>query len=53
MTSENLVHEAGHPKLVFWDNPEGQDLTYQAPPSMGFPRQDYVEGCVSFSQEFS
>ena len=23
MTSENLMHEAGHSKLVFWDNPEG------------------------------
>ena len=25
MTSANLMHEAGHPKLVFWDNPEGWD----------------------------
>ena len=23
MTSVNSMHEAGHPKLVFWDNPEG------------------------------
>ena len=23
MTSENLMHEAEHPKLVLWDNPEG------------------------------
>ena len=23
MTSANSVHEAGHPKLVPWDNPEG------------------------------
>ena len=23
MTSANSVHEAGHPKLVLWDNPEG------------------------------
>ena len=23
MTSANLMHEAGHPKLVLWDNPEG------------------------------
>jgi len=22
MTSENLMHEAEHPKLVLWDNPE-------------------------------
>ena len=22
MTSENLIHEAGHPKLVLWDKPE-------------------------------
>ena len=25
MTSANLMHEAGHPKLVLWDNPEGWD----------------------------
>ena len=25
MTSANLVHEAGHSKLVLWDNPEGWD----------------------------
>jgi len=23
MTSENSMHEAGHPKLVLWDIPEG------------------------------
>ena len=23
MTSANLMHEAGHSKLVFWDNPGG------------------------------
>jgi len=23
MTSASSRHEAGHPKLVFWDNPEG------------------------------
>ena len=23
MTRANSVHEAGHPKLVLWDNPEG------------------------------
>ena len=23
MTSASSVHEAGHPKLVLWDNPEG------------------------------
>ena len=23
MTSANAMHEAGHPKLVLWDNPEG------------------------------
>ena len=23
MTNANLMHEAGHPKLVLWDNPEG------------------------------
>ena len=23
MTSASLMHEAGHPKLVLWDNPEG------------------------------
>ena len=23
MTSTSLMHEAGHPKLVLWDNPEG------------------------------
>ena len=23
MTSASLMHEAGHPKPVFWDNPEG------------------------------
>ena len=23
MTSASLVHEPGHSKLVFWDNPEG------------------------------
>ena len=23
MTGENLVYEAGHSKLVLWDNPEG------------------------------
>jgi len=23
MTSANWMHEAGHPKLVLWDNPEG------------------------------
>ena len=23
MTSENSMHEAGYPKLVLWDNPEG------------------------------
>ena len=23
MTSANSMHEAGHPKLVPWDNPEG------------------------------
>ena len=23
MTSANLMHEAGHSKLVLWDNPEG------------------------------
>ena len=23
MTSVNLMHEAGHSKLVLWDNPEG------------------------------
>ena len=23
MTSANLMHEAGHPKQVLWDNPEG------------------------------
>ena len=23
MTSASLIHEAGHSKLVFWDNPEG------------------------------
>ena len=22
MTSANLVHEAGYPKLLLWDNPE-------------------------------
>ena len=22
-TSANSIHEAGHPKLVLWDNPEG------------------------------
>ena len=22
-TNANLMHEAGHPKLVLWDNPEG------------------------------
>jgi len=22
MTSANSMHEAGHPKLVLWDNPE-------------------------------
>ena len=24
MTSTSLMHEAGHPKTVLWDNPEGQ-----------------------------
>jgi len=24
MTSASLMHEAGHPKLVLWDNPGGQ-----------------------------
>ena len=24
MTSASLMHEAGHPKLVFCDNPEGR-----------------------------
>ena len=24
MTSASSMHEAGHPKLVLWDNPEGQ-----------------------------
>ena len=23
VTSASSVHEAGHPKLVLWDNPEG------------------------------
>ena len=23
MTSANLMHEAGHSKLMLWDNPEG------------------------------
>ena len=23
MTSASLMHEAGHPKLMLWDNPEG------------------------------
>ena len=23
MTSSNFMHEAGYPKLVLWDNPEG------------------------------
>ena len=23
MTSASLMHEAGHPKSVLWDNPEG------------------------------
>ena len=23
MTSANLMHEAGHAKLMLWDNPEG------------------------------
>ena len=23
MTSESSVHEAGHPKPILWDNPEG------------------------------
>ena len=23
MSSESLMHEAGHSKLVLWDNPEG------------------------------
>ena len=23
MASESLMHEAGHPKPVLWDNPEG------------------------------
>ena len=23
MTRTSLTHEAGHPKLVLWDNPEG------------------------------
>ena len=23
MTSASVMHEAGHPKLVLWDNPEG------------------------------
>ena len=23
MTSASLMHEAGHPKMVLWDNPEG------------------------------
>ena len=25
MTSASSMHEAGHPKLVLWDNPEGWD----------------------------
>ena len=25
MTSTSLMHEAGHSKLVLWDNPEGCD----------------------------
>ena len=25
MTSANSMHEAGHPKLVLWDSPEGWD----------------------------
>ena len=25
MTSASLMHEAGHHKLVLWDNPEGSD----------------------------
>ena len=25
MTSSNLIHKAGHSKLVLWDNPEGWD----------------------------
>ena len=25
MTSASLMHEAGHSKLVLWDNPEGWD----------------------------
>ena len=25
MTSANLMHEAGHPKLLLWKNPEGWD----------------------------
>ena len=24
MTRASLVHEAGHPTLVLWDNPEGR-----------------------------
>ena len=24
MVSASLMHEAGYPKLVLWDNPEGQ-----------------------------
>ena len=24
MTSASSMHEAGHPKLLLWDNPEGQ-----------------------------
>ena len=25
MTSVSSMHDAGHPKLVLWGNPEGQD----------------------------
>ena len=25
MTSPSLMHEAGHSKPVYWDNPEGSD----------------------------
>ena len=28
MTSASLMHEAGHSKLVLWDNPEGKDVEW-------------------------
>ena len=47
MATASSMHEAGHPKLVFWDNPKGQggDGRWEGDSGWGYACTHMVDSC--------